>query len=630
MQAEIIFLGTPAKVFRLWYPYAPKDAQVVVSLDYQGVPNRKFTWTPTTMHTEPLNVKTKGVPNRKFTWTPTAMRIDALKVKPKVGDGSGHGAYYWDQATTTVWVKVKGGESVEVRTDSAITVSSNLALDINTFYDQQDSFMANLASFLGIDPSRIKIVSIVPGSVVLDYLLYDDPALSAAPIAEVVSFVPAGGVSLDPEDAFKINQMTPAEKSAALADAISTSATMVVDPITGEDDDDDNKTGALIGIIVGCVVGVLAIAGLAAYVMIAKRRRAAGPTAPKDAKQSDSTSVSTPEAESPGVVRGLASWGGSVSGSMASITGRKSGKVAPSPSTSMVNTDDIAMQASGGSVLVSPSAQASVSRILDSADRASEPATLKAAELSGAPPTEGRPHSHSQPGFSPNASPTGPRSRAPSPSGLNKSLTRETSNLAPRLSSRLSTASNARADDSGSPRGTGPVRSPAGDLSAGIAEGTKPPVDTLQKEQPGSTASEAVAQARAALAKAKAAGSATPSPRASATPSPRASASSSPAASADAGPASPESLGPTPLPPRKLDSLTPEVYTKGVAVPAGPPDISLPTTAEGDPQGGPDAPEGEAARSPAELDRESKERVNKPRPKLADLFRVPFLLSAFL
>eukprot|EP00798_Chlamydomonas_sp_ICE-L_P008884 gene8885-3763_t len=46
MQAEIIFLGTPANVFRMWYPYAPKGAEVVVSLNYQHASRITFQDTP--------------------------------------------------------------------------------------------------------------------------------------------------------------------------------------------------------------------------------------------------------------------------------------------------------------------------------------------------------------------------------------------------------------------------------------------------------------------------------------------------------------------------------------------------------------------------------------------------------
>jgi hypothetical protein len=46
--------GTPAKVFRIWLPYADPDAEVVLEINYQGTPNSRFVWTEATGRLEPL------------------------------------------------------------------------------------------------------------------------------------------------------------------------------------------------------------------------------------------------------------------------------------------------------------------------------------------------------------------------------------------------------------------------------------------------------------------------------------------------------------------------------------------------------------------------------------------------
>lgn len=48
----------------------------------------------------------------------------------------------------------------------------------------QATFISGIASVLGIDESRILIASIVPGSTVVTYELYDDPATVEGAIEE--------------------------------------------------------------------------------------------------------------------------------------------------------------------------------------------------------------------------------------------------------------------------------------------------------------------------------------------------------------------------------------------------------------------------------------------------------------
>jgi hypothetical protein len=67
--------------------------------------------------------------------------VDPIGVAPAIGDGSPHGAYYWDQSSSTVWVKVKGGGRLEVRSENAIMVSPTLALSFDQFYATQATFI---------------------------------------------------------------------------------------------------------------------------------------------------------------------------------------------------------------------------------------------------------------------------------------------------------------------------------------------------------------------------------------------------------------------------------------------------------------------------------------------------------
>lgn len=141
------FTGTPSKVLRVWLPYADPASELVLAINMLQTPNRRFAWTE---------------PRR---------RIDPLSHPPTIGDGSMHGDFFWDQDSTVFTMKLKGGGgSVEIRTENAIAVTQRMAVTLNEFYDTQSRFLANLAFVLGIEVSRIRVVKIVAGSVILDYL----------------------------------------------------------------------------------------------------------------------------------------------------------------------------------------------------------------------------------------------------------------------------------------------------------------------------------------------------------------------------------------------------------------------------------------------------------------------------
>lgn len=67
--------GTPARHFRIWQPYVPDGAEVVLHVNYF----------------EPL---------RRYVWATGVGRLESNAAMPEIGDGSGHGAYCWDQVCT--------------------------------------------------------------------------------------------------------------------------------------------------------------------------------------------------------------------------------------------------------------------------------------------------------------------------------------------------------------------------------------------------------------------------------------------------------------------------------------------------------------------------------------------------
>ncbi|EFJ47177.1 hypothetical protein VOLCADRAFT_92355 [Volvox carteri f. nagariensis] len=142
----INFTGTPSQNFRIWFPYADPDKEIVLVINMLYTLNRRFTWLP------PGNGNTTG---RVMPWD-----------KPiRIGDGTPHGSYFWDQDNTLLYVKIKGGMTVETRTESAVMVSQSFAVTIDNFYAQQAVFLKNLAAVMGIDMNRLYVAKIVAGSV---------------------------------------------------------------------------------------------------------------------------------------------------------------------------------------------------------------------------------------------------------------------------------------------------------------------------------------------------------------------------------------------------------------------------------------------------------------------------------
>ncbi|GAQ89759.1 hypothetical protein KFL_005590010 [Klebsormidium nitens] len=147
---ELNFTGTPPRNLRLHFPYVPATEELLVKINYFE-------------------------PNRLYVYLEGTGRINPVTSPPQLGVNAAHGSYYWDQPSSIMWVLLRGGGvSPEIRTEPVIMVSSTLAMNIADFFE--NNFVSNLAFVLGIDTTRIKVVSIKAGSVLVDWEIHDDPA----------------------------------------------------------------------------------------------------------------------------------------------------------------------------------------------------------------------------------------------------------------------------------------------------------------------------------------------------------------------------------------------------------------------------------------------------------------------
>jgi hypothetical protein len=78
-----------------------------------------------------------------------------------------HGTNYYVHKTKEMHVAVRGQQEVQIRMTWSVYIALRLKADINTFF--ADDFVNNLCYALNIDTSRVKIVSVKPGSVIVDF-----------------------------------------------------------------------------------------------------------------------------------------------------------------------------------------------------------------------------------------------------------------------------------------------------------------------------------------------------------------------------------------------------------------------------------------------------------------------------
>ena len=162
------FTGTPSKMLRFWIPYAPSGYEIILKINY-FTPGRRFIWSKSPGRISPLKSLEECV-GRDGKFLSEEVKQGCI---PKLGDGQPHGSYFWHQSETMLYVKLLGGQSLEIRTEPVVQVSAKLAMSFSDFYE--DRYIANMARVLNIDPSRIKIVSVVPGSVVIDMIITQEP-----------------------------------------------------------------------------------------------------------------------------------------------------------------------------------------------------------------------------------------------------------------------------------------------------------------------------------------------------------------------------------------------------------------------------------------------------------------------
>eukprot|EP00698_Gefionella_okellyi_P011072 TRINITY_DN2904_c0_g2_i1.p1 TRINITY_DN2904_c0_g2~~TRINITY_DN2904_c0_g2_i1.p1 ORF type:complete len:3969 (+),score=910.30 TRINITY_DN2904_c0_g2_i1:483-12389(+) len=95
--------------------------------------------------------------------------------KPALTDMSG--SNYYDHSTGTLWLTLRGDKPVTIITRFLVQVSLTLDTDLTSFF--QENFINNIAFVLNIDRSRIRVVDIRPGSVIVNFQILNDPLLEA-------------------------------------------------------------------------------------------------------------------------------------------------------------------------------------------------------------------------------------------------------------------------------------------------------------------------------------------------------------------------------------------------------------------------------------------------------------------
>jgi hypothetical protein len=146
---SLVFTGTPPKRLRLHMPAAADTTGIVMSVQY--------------MNAQRIEVEFADRVRTTLTRMPT------------LADPTG--SYLWNATTMTAWVVVRGGLPVTLIQRPVVAVTLTLDTSLDTFFE--DRFVANVAFLLGIDASRIKIVSIRRGSVIINMQIGPDPTLQA-------------------------------------------------------------------------------------------------------------------------------------------------------------------------------------------------------------------------------------------------------------------------------------------------------------------------------------------------------------------------------------------------------------------------------------------------------------------
>lgn len=185
------FTGTPPGMLRVWMPTPPF---VEARRDGSSI-----------LLTIPYRDKL-----RRFAFVPGRGRLPEADRKPSRDGGRTGLAFFWDARLGQATLLLPSGTGpVEIRTEAVVKLSLKLSLSVDEFFETDNGrFASNLATVLGIDPSRVRVVSVIPGSVVLAVEIVEDDSVLLAEKEEedfTVETVPAsppppfgGGSELPP------------------------------------------------------------------------------------------------------------------------------------------------------------------------------------------------------------------------------------------------------------------------------------------------------------------------------------------------------------------------------------------------------------------------------------------------
>ncbi|XRA97477.1 fibrocystin-like protein [Pycnococcus provasolii] len=102
---------------------------------------------------------------RRFAFLPGRGRVVESDQMPSRASGSREVQFFFDGLTAQATILLPSGVGpVEIRTEAVVKLNMKLALSVEQFYDTESGrFASNLAAVLGIDPKRVRVVSIVAG-----------------------------------------------------------------------------------------------------------------------------------------------------------------------------------------------------------------------------------------------------------------------------------------------------------------------------------------------------------------------------------------------------------------------------------------------------------------------------------
>lgn len=162
---SVVFTGTMPQTMRFHLINADEQDSVVLRVVY--TPPYRLEVRLGSQVVEDMNFE-GGRHKSTFAHYGGAMYRDAW---PTPAMPAGTNAYH--RGSRTMHVVLRAGAPVEVRTLPVVQVSLTLAVNIDDFFEAH--FVDNVAATLSIDPARIRVVSVVAGSVNVDFEIAPPP-----------------------------------------------------------------------------------------------------------------------------------------------------------------------------------------------------------------------------------------------------------------------------------------------------------------------------------------------------------------------------------------------------------------------------------------------------------------------